>query len=408
MTRTINITPSALLSEIADIGTDPVRGGYSRPVFSAPEQQLNQWFINKATSLGLEVEQDRNGIFWAWWDTPSKERTNAIGTGSHLDSVPGGGNFDGPLGVVSALSAVAALKNEGFEPSRPIAVMVFPEEEGSRFGLACLSSRLATGAVTPEKVRTLTDPEGITYAEAAEAAGFDHSTIGADTEGLSRLAQFVELHIEQGKGLIDLGQPVAIAGTILGHGRWHVLIKGTGDHAGTTRMQDRQDPTVVGAHIVSAVREEGQSVDEARATVGRFEVTPGGTNVIASQVDLWIDVRHRDDETTRAIVERITQRAKQLAQAEGCEIRINEESFSPTVHFDNTLREEMKSVLSDAPVLDTGAGHDAGILSTHVPTGMLFVRNPTGTSHSPAEFAEAADVDTGAIRLADVLRHLSL
>lgn len=408
MTTTINITPSALLSEISDIGTDPVRGGYSRPVFSAPEQQLNQWFINKATSLGLEVEQDRNGIFWAWWDTPSKERTNAIGTGSHLDSVPGGGNFDGPLGVVSALSAVAALKNEGFEPSRPIAVMVFPEEEGSRFGLACLSSRLATGAVTPEKVRALTDPEGITYTEAAEAAGFDHSAIGADTEGLSRLAQFVELHIEQGQGLIDLGQPVAIAGTILGHGRWHVCINGTGDHAGTTRMQDRQDPTVVGAHIISAVREEGQSVNEARATVGRFEVTPGGTNVIASQVDLWIDVRHRDDETTKAIVEQITQRAKQLAQAEGCEIRIDEESFSPTVHFDNALREEMKSVLSDAPVLDTGAGHDAGILSTHVPTGMLFVRNPTGTSHSPAEFAEAADVDTGAIRLADVLRHLSL
>lgn len=408
MTTTINITPSALLSEIADIGTDPVRGGYSRPVFSAPEQQLNQWFINKATSLGLEVEQDRNGIFWAWWDTPSKERTNAIGTGSHLDSVPGGGNFDGPLGVVSALSAVAALKNEGFEPSRPIAVMVFPEEEGSRFGLACLSSRLATGAVTPEKVRALTDPEGITYTEAAEAAGFDHSAIGADKEGLSRLAQFVELHIEQGQGLIDLGQPVAIAGTILGHGRWHVCINGTGDHAGTTRMQDRQDPTVVGAHIISAVREEGQSVNEARATVGRFEVTPGGTNVIASQVDLWIDVRHCDDETTKAIVEQITQRANQLAQAEGCEIRIDEESFSPTVHFDNALREEMKSVLSDAPVLDTGAGHDAGILSTHVPTGMLFVRNPTGTSHSPAEFAEAADVDTGAIRLADVLRHLSL
>lgn len=408
MTTTITFTPSALLSEIADIGRDPVRGGYSRPVFSPPEQELNQWFIEKATSLGLDVEQDRNGILWAWWDTPSKERTNAIGTGSHLDSVPGGGNFDGPLGVASALSAVAALKNEGFEPSRPIAILVFPEEEGSRFGLACLSSRLATGAATPEKVRTLTDPEGITYAEAAEAAGFDHSSIGADKEGLARLGQFVELHIEQGKGLIDLDRPVAIAGTILGHGRWHARITGTGDHAGTTRMQDRQDPMLVGAHIISAVREEGQSVSEARATVGRLEVTPGGTNVIASQVDLWIDVRHRDDETTKAIVERITQRAQQLAQAEGCEIRINEESFSPTVHFDNTLREKMKSVLIDAPVLDTGAGHDAGILSTHVPTGMLFVRNPSGTSHSPAEFAEAEDVDTGALRLADVLRHLSL
>ena len=408
MTTTITFTPSALLSEIADIGRDPVRGGYSRPVFSPPEQKLNQWFIEKATSLGLDVEQDRNGILWAWWDTPSKERTNAIGTGSHLDSVPGGGNFDGPLGVASALSAVAALKNEGFEPSRPIAILVFPEEEGSRFGLACLSSRLATGAATPEKVRNLTDPEGITYAEAAEAAGFDHSSIGADKEGLARLGQFVELHIEQGKGLIDLDRPVAIAGTILGHGRWHARITGTGDHAGTTRMQDRQDPMLVGAHIISAVREEGQSVSEARATVGRLEVTPGGTNVIASQVDLWIDVRHRDDETTKAIVERITQRAELLAKAEGCKIRIEEESFSPTVHFDNTLREKMKSVLIDAPVLDTGAGHDAGILSTHVPTGMLFVRNPSGTSHSPAEFAEAEDADTGALRLADVLRHLSL
>lgn len=408
MTTTITFTPSALLSEIADIGRDPVRGGYSRPVFSPPEQKLNQWFIEKATSLGLDVEQDRNGILWAWWDTPSKERTNAIGTGSHLDSVPGGGNFDGPLGVASALSAVAALKNEGFEPSRPIAILVFPEEEGSRFGLACLSSRLATGAATPEKVRNLTDPEGISYAEAAEAAGFDHSSIGADKEGLARLGQFVELHIEQGKGLIDLDRPVAIAGTILGHGRWHARITGTGDHAGTTRMQDRQDPMLVGAHIISAVREEGQSVSEARATVGRLEVTPGGTNVIASQVDLWIDVRHRDDETTKAIVERITQRAELLAKAEGCELRIEEESFSPTVHFDSTLREAMKSVLAGAPVLDTGAGHDAGILSTHIPTGMLFVRNPTGTSHSPAEFAEAEDVDTGALRLADVLRHLSL
>lgn len=408
MTTTITFTPNALLSEIADIGRDPVRGGYSRPVFSPPEQKLNQWFIEKAASLGLDVEQDRNGILWAWWDTPSKERTNAIGTGSHLDSVPGGGNFDGPLGVASALSAVAALKNEGFEPSRPIAILVFPEEEGSRFGLACLSSRLATGAATPEKVRTLTDPEGITYAEAAEAAGFDHSSIGADKEGLARLAQFVELHIEQGKGLIDLDKPVAIAGTILGHGRWHARITGTGDHAGTTRMQDRHDPMLVGAHIISAVREEGQSVKQARATVGRFEVTPGGTNVIASQVDLWIDVRHRDDETTKAIVERITQRAQQLAEAEGCKIRIDEESFSPTVHFDSKLREAMKSVLASAPVLDTGAGHDAGILSTHIPTGMLFVRNPTGTSHSPAEFAEAEYVDTGALRLADVLRHLSL
>jgi N-carbamoyl-L-amino-acid hydrolase len=171
-------------------------------------------------------------------------------------------------------------------------------------------------------------------------------------------------------------------------------------------MSDRQDPVVVAARVIDSLREQTLAVDEARGTVGRMHVTPGGTNVIASAVDLWLDVRHRDDARVRAIVAGVTTAAAAAAEAEGCAVTITEQSFSPTVDFDADLRDAMASVLPDAPVLDTGAGHDAGVLSEVVPSGMLFVRNPSGASHTPAEHAEPADVAAGVVALADVLEHL--
>ena len=133
-----------LLAEIEDVGRDRRRGGYTRHVFDDAERELRDWFVERAQRLELEVTTDRNGNLWAWWGEPGPD---AFVTGSHLDSVPGGGAHDGPLGVVSALAAVEQLKAAGFVPSRPLAVVVFAEEEGSRFGLACLGSRLLSGAV---------------------------------------------------------------------------------------------------------------------------------------------------------------------------------------------------------------------------------------------------------------------
>ena len=135
-----------LLAEIADVGRDAVRGGYSRHVFEPAELELRAWFTRRAEALGLSVEPDGNGNIWAHWGEPGP---GTVGTGSHLDSVPGGGALDGPLGVASALSAVARLKARGFVPARPVAVVAFAEEEGSRFGIACLGSKLMTGAVDP-------------------------------------------------------------------------------------------------------------------------------------------------------------------------------------------------------------------------------------------------------------------
>jgi N-carbamoyl-L-amino-acid hydrolase len=399
-------TVSGLLAEIAGVGTDAGRGGYTRPVYSTAELELRSWVVAQAERRSLDVETDRNGIIWAWWNPSHLPLRNAVVTGSHMDSVPGGGAFDGPLGVASAFIAVDRLRQRNITPQHPLAIAVFPEEEGSRFGVACLGSRLMTGAIPAEKAAGLTDVDGNTFAEVAARNGLDPAFLGRDEEGLRRIGRFVELHVEQGRGLIDLDQPVAIGASILGHGRWRLSITGQGNHAGTTLMTDRQDPMVAAGQIVVVVRDTALAEPNARATVGRLVAIPGGTNVIPSRVDMWLDVRHTDDAVTAALVRRISGRAQEIAVGEGCHAALTEESLSATVQFDTVLRDELAATLPDAPILDTGAGHDAGVLASHVPTGMLFVRNPTGISHSPAEHVENGDAETGAAALANVLERL--
>jgi N-carbamoyl-L-amino-acid hydrolase len=399
-------TVTGLMRDISGVGADTRRGGYSRPVFSNAENELRSWFNEQAGRRGLDVTTDNNGIIWAWWDTATGTRRDAVVTGSHLDSVPGGGEYDGPLGVASALVAVDILKNRGIRPRKPLAIAVFPEEEGSRFGVACLGSRLLTGALDPNKARNLKDIDGNTYAEVAAANGQDPRFIGADHKTLRRLGVFVELHVEQGRGLVDLGQPVAIGSSILGHGRWKLSVHGQGNHAGTTLMKDRKDPMIAAAKIMIGIRDTARNYKDARATVGRLQPVPGGTNVIASRVDLWIDVRHPRDEVTAALVESIHLNAQVIAAEEGCQVSFGVESLSPTVHFDTGLRDQLQTLLPAAPVLDTGAGHDAGVFAGHIPTAMLFVRNPTGISHSPEELVDDADAEAGAQALADVLAGL--
>ncbi|MEV8135304.1 allantoate amidohydrolase [Microbacterium aurantiacum] len=390
-----------MLAEIAHIGADP-RGGYARPGYGDADRELREWFVGHARARGLDVHRDRNGIVWAWWHPPGSGGP-AVVTGSHLDSVPGGGAYDGPLGVASALAAVDVMRARGDTPARPIAVGVFPEEEGSRFGLACLGSRLVSGAVSPERALALTDREGDTFADALRRDGLDPRHVGRDDEMLDAIGCFVELHVEQGRGLIDLGQPVAIGASILGHGRWRVTVDGQGNHAGTTLMGDRRDPMVAAARAVLEIRDIARGIPDARATVGRIEPVPGGTNVIASRVSFWIDARHPDDVVTAALIASVRDAVARVAAAEGCTATLQEESLSPTVDFDRGLRDRMRAALPDAPELGTGAGHDAGVLAERIPTAMLFVRNPTGISHSPEELVEDSDADKGAVALADAL-----
>ncbi|WP_086668410.1 allantoate amidohydrolase [Lentzea kentuckyensis] len=387
-----------MLDQITDVGRDLKRGGYSRHGYNKPELELRHWFVEQAVRRGLNVETDQNGNLWAWW---GERGDNALVTGSHLDSVPGGGAFDGPLGVTSSLQAVDLLQAKGFRPRRPFAIAVFAEEEGGRFGVACLGSRLLTGAISPEKALSLKDPDGITLAEAMKAAGYNPDLAGKDERALKRIGQFVELHVEQGRGLTV---PVGVASSILAHGRWRFTFSGEGNHAGATLIEDRRDPMLPASQLVLAARKAAR--DGGRATVGRLVPNPGGTNVIASTVDVWLDARDSDDARTRAMVAEISEAARQAAKEEGCEVTITEESYGDTVYFDPKLRDDIAGALGGVPALPTGAGHDAGILAEHVPTAMLFVRNPTGVSHAPEEFAEQADVDEGVRALAATIEHL--
>jgi N-carbamoyl-L-amino-acid hydrolase len=393
---------AALWGSLAPIGRDPATGGYRRFTFSEADVAGREWFLEEALDRSLHVEPDGCGNLWAWWGDPTGE--GAVATGSHLDSVPDGGGYDGPLGIVSALLAIDLLRERGIQPARPVAVVAFAEEEGSRFGVACLGSRLLTGALDAERARALRDREGITLTSAMADAGLDQADLKADPVRLGRLAAFVELHIEQGRGL---GDPVGVASAIWPHGRWRLDFTGEGNHAGTTRMADRHDPMLTFAYTVLAANKEARLAG-AHATVGRAEIRPNATNAVPPEVSAWLDARAADQSTLDTLVAAIANRARDRAGRDGTAVTVSAESVSPETVFDPTLRDRIVALLDGAPVLPTGAGHDAGVLAAAgVPTAMLFVRNPTGVSHAPAEQATDQDCAAGVAALARVLEDLA-
>jgi N-carbamoyl-L-amino-acid hydrolase len=379
-----------LLDDIAHIGRDPVTGGYLRYAWTEPEAQLRDWFADQAQRRGLALEEDGNGNLFAWWGSGP----DAVLTGSHFDSVPHGGAYDGPLGIVSALLAVDELRDRGVRPSRPIGIAVFAEEEGSRFGLACLGSRLLTGLVDPSV--NLTDREGVRLQDVLTPAGKRQDI-------LDRLGCFIELHVEQGRAL---QQPVGVASAIWPHGRWRLDFTGEPNHAGTTLMTDRHDPMLTFAFTVLAANKEAR-LRGAHATIGRVSVEPNATNAIAARVSAWLDARAASAQTVEQLVSAVHAKAAERANRDGTTVELTAESVSGETTFDTALRDRIAEVLGGAPILPTGAGHDAGVLSAVVPTAMLFVRNPTGVSHSPAETATDDDCWQGVHALAKVLEEFA-
>lgn len=459
---------ASMWSAIEGVGRSPETGGYSRFAWTSEDHDLREWFAGECAARGLDLTEDRMGNQWAWWGDPDDAAARGqkgVVTGSHLDSVPDGGAFDGPLGVVSALAAIDVLQAKvtsgSWTPRRPIGVVNFVDEEGARFGVACAGSRVITGALTADRARSLTDSEGLTMAEALQRAGRDPEQVGPDPATLARVGAFVELHVEQGRGLIDLGHPVAVGTDIWPHGRWRLDFPGEANHAGTTRLEDRRDAMLGYARAVLAARAAAE-LHGCVATIGKVAVQPGGVNAIPSQVSGWLDARGADEAAVRAAVADISAEAA-LAGA-----TVTEESWTPSTPFDSALAVRLQRVIAgmppapgahaDAgahprgtdphgtdphgtdpsgtgpslvphaggteqaggsepahggppggiPLLGTGAGHDAGILANAgVPAGMLFVRNPTGISHSPREWAERDDCLAGVAALATVLEDLA-
>jgi beta-ureidopropionase / N-carbamoyl-L-amino-acid hydrolase len=410
-----------LLGQIEPIGRDRATGGYHRFAFTADDAALAEWFAAACQARGFEVTTDRCGNQWAWDRDPDAalaEGRAGVVVGSHLDSVPDGGAFDGPLGVASALAAVDLLQDAGARRDRPLGLVRFVDEEGARFGLACSGSRLLTGAASPDRVLALRDRDGTTYAEALRSARFDPHQVGRDDQTVRRIGSFVELHVEQGRGLAPAppgeppgaevlpgsGSPVGVASRIRPHGRWRVELAGRADHAGTTLLADRDDPMLALAGLVTAVRAAARR-HGTLATVGRIDVRPNAVNAIPSAVTAWIDVRADSAEQVRAVLADVDAGLARPAV---------EESWTGPTELDPELTAIVAAAIAAAlpaaspvPVLATGAGHDAGVLAqAGIASSMIFVRNPTGVSHSPAEHAEPADCEAGARALAAAIRRL--
>ena len=392
----------SLWRSLAPIGRDESTGGYLRYAWTDADFACREWFTEEALDRELTVDEDRNGNLWAWWGDPAAG--DAVVTGSHFDSVPYGGAYDGPLGIVSGLLAIDLLRERGIRPSRPIGVVAFAEEEGSRFGIACLGSRLLTGTISSRQARSLVDRDGISLAQALREQA-DH--LGPEPERVGRLGAFVELHIEQGRALVDVDRPVGVASAIWPHGRWRLDFSGEANHAGTTRMSDRRDPMLTFAYAVMVANKEAR-LAQAHATVGRVKVQPNATNAIAADVTAWLDARAPEQSTLMNLVATIERRVQERAQRHGTAVSLTAESVSPVTTFPTELRDRIAQALGGAPVLATAAGHDAGVLTASgVPTAMLFVRNPTGVSHAPAEHASDVDCAAGVEALTTVLQELA-
>jgi beta-ureidopropionase / N-carbamoyl-L-amino-acid hydrolase len=399
----------ACFGGLAAIGPDPA-GGWTRLAWTDEDRAARSWFEAEATARGLAVEQDRVGNLWAWWTGLAAATGGVVAVGSHLDTVRGGGAYDGALGVVSGLLAVGELIERGVEPERPVAVVAFADEEGGRFGVPTFGSRMLAGALDPPEVLDRTDEDGVTLAEAMAAAGVDPGALGPDPERVGRLGAFVELHVEQGRGLVDLGQPIGLATGIWPHGRWRLTLTGEANHAGTTRLADRRDPMLGLAAAVLAARAAADEL-AAVATVGRVLVEPNSANSVSGRVSAWLDARAEQDQTLDWLVTAFQAAVEEAAGRNGLTAELACESRTPGVEFDPDLTARVYACLRghglEPAGLPTAAGHDAGALATSIRTAMLFVRNPTGASHSPAETAELDDCLAGVRALAAVIEELA-
>ncbi len=393
-----------LWSGLHPVGRSAASGGYFRQPFGTAERECHAWFVEQCALRGLRVEHDGNGNTIGWWEPELDAGLPVVLTGSHLDSVLDGGAYDGPLGLVSALAAIDLMRDRGVSPARALGVAVFAEEEGSRFGLACLGSRLAVGITRPDQAAALRDRDGVALPDAMATAGIEPA-LGRST-WLDRVGCYLELHVEQGRDLDLRDEPVGLASAIWPHGRYRFDFTGQANHAGTTAMGDRHDPMLTYAMTALAANKQARLAG-ARATFGRVDVGPNATNAVPSRVTGWLDARCETEEALSSLVAAIETQARERADRDGTLLELTAESVSPAVNFDVALTERLLA-LGSRPVIPTAAGHDAGVLSAAgIPTAMLFVRNPTGISHCPAESAGMSDCLAGVNALADALTELA-
>jgi hydantoinase/carbamoylase family amidase len=376
------------LQEAARIGADGE--GVSRFAWTAELAQANEWLVGRLEQLGLETKIDPAGNVFGRWN---EGEGTAVLVGSHLDTVPRGGRYDGALGVLAALDVVRSLKGSQASLRRPLWVVSFNDEEGSRFQTGMLGSRAFVGDLDLEDWRR----RGV--GEAMASGGFDFERL-PDARGIDEVGAYLELHIEQGPVLeqegVDLGLVTGISG-LLG---FRVTLTGEANHAGTTPMAARRDALAGASRVVLALREEARSRGDMTANVGILTVAPGGFNVIPGRAEFTIDVRAGEAEAFARAEKLVQETLERVAAEEQLEIEVGDTHRKPPTLLDPDLQELLAAAAETEGAtvrrMPSGAGHDAMVLAKHVPAAMLFVPSRAGVSHSPDEYTPPEQCELGA------------
>jgi beta-ureidopropionase / N-carbamoyl-L-amino-acid hydrolase len=375
--------------------------GVVRMAWSEEDAATRAWFTDQAGELGLTVERDPAGNLWAcpaeqppWW-----------AVGSHLDSVRGGGRFDGPLGVASGFEIAASC-------AKPIAVLSFADEEGARFNTPTFGSKALAGKLDIAGVIDRRDDHGVALGEAMRASGVEPEGIAEAPRWLQKLAGFVEIHIDQTTELARARAPIGIVSSLASRRRLEVDLRGQADHAGTTPRAERRDALSAAAHLIVAAEELAEGVGELTFTASRIVAEPNAPTTIAAHVRLWLDARAPDPDAVAAWARRVAEEAVEIALRTRVEITISEASRSDGVEFSDRVRSALRRASEDVvggpvPEVVCFAGHDAGVLSDVTPAGMVLVRNATGISHSPEESVDLGDAAVAARAVAGALAGLA-
>ncbi|MEV4840990.1 M20 family metallo-hydrolase [Nonomuraea sp. NPDC049486] len=380
--------------------------GWTRQVFSDPFRRSRQWLAATMTAAGLDAEVDAacNVVGVLPGTDPSLP---ALVTGSHTDTVRGGGRFDGIVGVLGAIEAVRLLGEAGVRLRHSLKVVDFAGEEANDFGISCVGSRALSGNLSAEHLE-LRDPTGRTLADALRDAGGDPATALQLAWTPAEVARFVELHVEQGPVLEATGTAVGVVTGIAGIHRMTAVFNGRGDHAGTTPMHMRRDAACAAAEAILAV-EASVSGDQV-STTGRVTVEPGASNVVPSRAELLSEFRSPDAQWLRANRALVNEKLQAIAARRGMEVAIEWLMGEEPVVCAPELVEAIEQVVEDLGLshrrMPSGAGHDAVMMAELAPVGMIFVPSRDGRSHVEEEWTDVEDIATGVQVLAETLVRL--
>ncbi|HEY4552869.1 MAG TPA: Zn-dependent hydrolase [Bacillaceae bacterium] len=386
------------LAALAEFGRT-AEGGMARFPYTDEEKQAKALFAHWMEEAGLTVREDEAGNLFGRLEGENPELPLVL-TGSHLDTVPNGGAFDGILGCVSSLLAVKALKDSGVKLKRSIEVVVFVDEEGTRFKSGLFGSRVMLGEVKTEDLKHFYDDNGITQYDAMKESGFRPDEIASAKRNPKDIHAFLELHIEQGKRLEAEGKNIGVVNGIAGPSWGSITFYGETDHAGNTPMEYRRDTVAAAGEFILAVEKMPRKFSEtAVATVGKIHVHPNGTNVISGKTEVVVDARDIDEDARDRMLEAIKQAARDIAESRGLTVDIEEGIKIPPVVVPDDIREIIQTSAGNNGLstmfIPSGAGHDAMIVGKYVPAGMIFVPSHKGKSHSPEEWTSLPDCVNG-------------